>query len=692
MQGSGRSLSTYLENAFHELSKKMRTGAEKMDTLNSCAYSVNVNDYKNRINKLADQLDSFKYCDGTVLKTLRNYDSSVLNKDSQWIYLIPVQIFARFILDSLFEYKIYNGSSCVEKGFLNLLPGNCKDNCIVFQSKKTKKVRNYLKSDCLNCKPDSLKFQLVIHDPMNNTIVRWLKNKESKIALDSKALAKDMDTYCELLKKGPKRDSALACELIKNIHDNLMGFRQWMTSWLWFTEGKITIDPFHIIADKGLQSILDDIGQNNKDLANEKVLKAFYDSSLTNYAKRRIVFTNLDTLLSRRKMVEDDIETYSNNIKDDHKRIEKGYSRIMSIGIVNRTLYQGTLLVSKTGNILIQKQFDRSANYSAVYKNRWQKNRVTEIPENEKVFVLIQNLDSLTKVKLDERRLTFSDQEEFTQLISEQLTAIDFSGMPAGGVEKLRDFLGGVVSPARGSRLPWVNPNVSKTVCQCDTLLKIAANINNAVKNNQSIYTHSDIFGKSLSLKTQYSTLVLPTTSFEAPYRDSITIKEVPDKGEEADVSKTYIKVGALRYFQIAAGFAFVSHPVYSTTIDTSGNGFKVSSADNAAEPIVGVKFYPIRNYKRDKSIIPRYPFRRLSIFGCGDMLHPLNNFYVGGGYDLVPGLAFIVGNNFYLQTKYAVQNNQVTNTSNTYQSGGLFYSVIVNPVILVQFIKLFFK
>jgi hypothetical protein len=80
-----------------------------------------------------------------------------------------------------------------------------------------------------------------------------------------------------------------------------------------------------------------------------------------------------------------------------------------------------------------------------------------------------------------------------------------------------------------------------------------------------------------------------------------------------------------------------------------------------------------------------------VSVFAGFDFLHPLNNFYVGGGYDVIPGLSVLAGNNYYLRTFNEIQNNQIINTTKSYRSGGFVYGVTVNPILFAQFIKTFF-
>jgi hypothetical protein len=338
-----------------------------------------------------------------------------------------------------------------------------------------------------------------------------------------------------------------------------------------------------------------------------------------------------------------------------------------------------------------QKQFDASNNFRPVLLKYFQRRKINEIPENENLYIAVHNIPQNIKLKIEEKALQFNDQEEFTKLVSDQLSKIDFSNLDASTVKNLEDFVSSLgVAGSVESKLKGASITDEDCASGLKPLLK---NFSAKIKSGFITFPpDTSLFVEVASIGPLYRTQLDPITSFETPYRDSITIKAVYTKDSSAPVAKTFVKVGRLSFIQLAAGMAVNKEPVSITKIDTSGNGFRVSSSDNRAKAIFGVKIYPFRNYNRDHGLIPRYPLRRLSVMGAFELLHPLDNFYIGGAYDIVPGLAFSAGVNYYLQTRYQIENNVVTNTSRSYEKSGAYYSVVVNPVLFVQFVKLFFK
>ncbi|MBO9564055.1 MAG: hypothetical protein J7621_14825, partial [Niastella sp.] len=307
------------------------------------------------------------------------------------------------------------------------------------------------------------------------------------------------------------------------------------------------------------------------------------------------------------------------------------------------------------------------------------------------VHIAIHNIPQAIKVKIDEKSLPFNDQEEFTALVSDLLSKIDFSGLPGANIQNLEAFFASFGVPG-GEKSILKGASQDQSECQT-SLQPFVKRFSQSIKRGYITFPPDTSLFEDVAVNGPlYRTQLDPITAFEAPYRDSITIKAIVKSDSTVDAAKTYVKVGKLRFIQLAAGIAVAKEPISLTKIDTAGNGFKVSTSDNRARAIFGVKIYPFRNYNRDHSIIPRYPLRRLSVMGAFDMLHPLDNFYIGGAYDIVPGLAFSVGANYYLETRHRVENNVIVNTSRSYEKSGAYYSVSVNPVLFVQFVKLFFK
>jgi len=80
----------------------------------------------------------------------------------------------------------------------------------------------------------------------------------------------------------------------------------------------------------------------------------------------------------------------------------------------------------------------------------------------------------------------------------------------------------------------------------------------------------------------------------------------------------------------------------------------------------------------------------RWSVFTGVGIPKPLDNFYLGAGVDLVPGLKLVTGAHFYKYTKYTFRNDQLLDKVNTYKLAGPFVSLNIDPPSFLKAIGLF--
>lgn len=613
-------------------------------------------------------LDITKICDSNQFNSLISNFKKTPNPD-----LIPVENFLYNIINNQYEVRIYKNDNCIKT--LHLTPQISCSDCIYFVDKINPDGIKIDDLQCPNCDADDfdqLQFELVRYDPFKKTIRDWFEEK-----------AVDFNKHHNL------RDAVAKAIKDDNVDDFLYNetyLRDWFMNWFWFNGGKIQLDPFEALTAKGKETLLKSISEQQS-----KIDDAKNEISLIDSARKKItVFTEFGNFQTERTN-QKDILTAADGEKAKNQSLLKNtlFNEFNGYSI----LYQGFLKPSasflkiKNRNIDPQKQFDASKKFQPVNISLFQKSKIKEIPENEHMYIAVHNIPQSVTVRIDEKRLNFDDQEEFTRLLNEQLPKFDFSSLT--NFKNVQDFLSSFITnnvpSAKG-----LEGKADKTLkCSVPKLDNIASDLKNGFI---TFPPNKNLFNQLVASDPLYKTQLDPLTNFEAPFRDSITIKEIFSKDSSVDAAKTYVKVGKLRFIQLAAGIAFTQSPVSTTTIDTTGGGFKVSTSDNRAAAIFGFKIYPFKSYNRDNSLIPRYPLRRFSAFGGFEIVHPLNNFFVGGNYDIVPGLSFSYGGNLYLKTNYTLQNGAITNTSRSYKWSGGYYGVTINPTLFVQFVKLFFK
>jgi hypothetical protein len=591
-------------------------------------------------------------------------------------------------INNQYAVIVYKNNLCLDTVHLTT-EENCSDGCIDFIG-ETGRIKNITCTSCNAAATDQLRFELVHYDPWDKTIRDWFKDRAATFKNQNKGKA--MEGLVTAL-KNQVNDSTDA--MLATSGTDLKPLKDWFINWFWFNGGQLQIDPFKIMTSKAKTALLKDIKTEDRKIADAKEVITYYDSAKAALIKKGGEIGVLANLQRQQATKRDELENAQKSKSDLEKVLATNalLPRLSSFVI----LYEGRLQPSRSffsfSNPAInpQKQFDAFLKYKAVAVNVFQKRKLKEIPENEQMYIAVHNIPDTVKVRMDEKRIDFNDQEEFTTVVNDQLKQIDFNSLPVANIKNLEEFI-----KSLGTKPDGIGTKGQEEKTQTESCLEIvpllAAVAVDVDSGKASFPPNPGLFDNLVATGPVYRTKLDAIQNFEPPYRDSITIKAIYAKDSTVDVAKTYVKVGKLRFIQLAAGVAVAKEPVTLTKIDTSGSGFKVSSSDNRAKAIFGFKIYPFKNYNRDNSIIPRYPLRRFSIIGAFEILHPLDNFYVGAAYDIVPGLAFSAGNHYYLETRYQVANNVITNTSRSYKKSGAYYSVVINPILFVQFVKLFFK
>ena len=605
--------------------------------------------------------------------------------------IIPLSLLIENIKNQ-YAVRVYKNSLCIDTIPLTT-EGNCSTGCIDF-SGKTKKIRNITCVSCDAVATDQLRFELISYDPWDNTIRKWFKEKASAFMQDVKDKTIEIDLVRQSLYKAASANNN--SEFRKALSE-IGPLQAWFINWFWFNGGKLQLDPFNIITSEGKKSLLEKIKEEDRKISFAKEKMQFYDSAKAQLYRKGKSEDKVDfeTLQIDEQVVKDSMDAATDRKSDFQKAL--GVNSLAAKLASYKVLYEGRLQPSKSffsfrkSSVNPQKQFDAFLQYKPVYVNIFERRKLKEIPENEQMYIAVHNIPDTIKVRVDEKRMDFNDQEEFTTLINDQLKQIDFSSLPAANIQNLEEFIKSLGGKAGNT--PGPKGANEKDVTECPGLQALLNDLTLSLKDKTVTFPpNPKIFDELTAKGPAFRTKLDAIQKFESPYRDSINIRAIYAHDSTVDVAKTFVKVGKLRFIQMAAGVAVANDPVTITKIDTSGNGFKVSSSDNRSKAIFGFKIYPFKNYNRDNSIIPRYPLRRLSVVGAFEMLHPLDNFYIGGAYDVVPGLAFSAGNHYYLETRYQVANNVITNTSRSYKKSGSYYSVVINPILFVQFVKLFFK
>ena len=616
-------------------------------------------------------------------------DVSALGLDE----VVPVSEYLRNI-QRQYGVEVYRSSVQVRKIPLVLKTESCADGCLQFSADTLRNIRELYGEDCIADPRQEFHFKLVLDDPWNRTIRDWYKKQGD--LLSSTGMQPIVDGLRAVDSVGNFSNADSAEIYRRSIEDDLVPLKKWFVSWFWLTKGTLSLDPFNQLSENEKKILGGKLRERQQQLVQAGQQAVFLDSVRIKTEKKLSELTNFEDVQSRQQKLADDTRLVEQQLEDVKKKLENDASLIRLKTL--STLYEGSFKLSELSGSISgqypQKQFDAARSYQPVKYRALQRIRVKEIPEGQQLYILAHNVAGNQGIRIEEAAKPFKDEELFTTFVSEQLSSFDFTSIPEASVKSLQNFAASFTIPgllsAKGLAVkddslctaikPFIRPLLATLWQKDDTLL---------------FPLNPGLFKTVLRSDPKFRTHLL-ATRIEAgeAVTDSIFLKRYTEKDtvKTTTVAKTSVKIGEMRYFMLAAGLAIHRSPLNVTTVDTIGGGLRTSTSQTRSRAIIGFKFYPFKNYNRDHSIIPRFPLRRLSIFTGFEMLKPLQNFYLGASYDIVPGLNISVGRNYALETRYRIQNNRITDTSRNYVNTGLYYSASVNPVLFVQFVKLFFK
>jgi hypothetical protein len=186
---------------------------------------------------------------------------------------------------------------------------------------------------------------------------------------------------------------------------------------------------------------------------------------------------------------------------------------------------------------------------------------------------------------------------------------------------------------------------------------------------------------------TSYFTFSRKARITGAPFTDTFSVSY-----KKVVKSEGYFGVGRQKTITIGAGLFYDNHTIRQVNVDTAGANFNINKTDQKLRYVIGLKVFPWKNFDADNAIIPRYPLKRINIFGGFEITDPLANLYLGLGYDLIPGLQVSFGIHFAERNYYKIQNNQISDKTTAYKTSGPYYGVTLDPIVLASALKIIFN
>lgn len=156
--------------------------------------------------------------------------------------------------------------------------------------------------------------------------------------------------------------------------------------------------------------------------------------------------------------------------------------------------------------------------------------------------------------------------------------------------------------------------------------------------------------------------------------------------------------------FWYGVGLAYVPSPRYTSEYDITTKAFKENPEPQQLDIVVGMKWYPCKMNQMHTRERARYTAygkeyqlprgnalqNRFSVFfGLGVRYKFLRNYFLGAGYDIVPGLNINAGFNAYFQRRYEFENGQLKQSYDRLKMNRGYIAITTDVAVFSRFIKL---
>lgn len=452
----------------------------------------------------------------------------------------------------------------------------------------------------------------------------------------------------------------------------------WLKKWLWISKGEFNLNPFSFTT------------------TNQQNIKAYeqakrQDEKLAELNKRidelkKCLTCNvksLDTL----KLLQDSADV----IKEKRNALA---SIIKVIDANASQLEQFTSTSAKLHSLLLPTGQEHMLHHDASNNFEPANEEKVVLPESYAVYFGIYNSKNKEdeSLKFDQTKLEFNDQSKFVQEMTEGLTALSTaSTLLAPNYLSITSFL----SKAFGSPTTNVLQDVSffpdASPCEANRReifgklwrWQLLVHLLTEYTSNP---TPGELTEKTTEQAT-YFTYVKKANEWAAPYTNKYVVKN-----KDKEILTNQYSIGREKTITIGAGVFFNQNPARIISTDVQGNTLTIKNVDNRAKYVIGLKIFPFKAFEADDNLKPKFFAKRWSVFAGFEITKPLNNLYLGIGYDVVPGLQFSAGAHVYRTDVYTIQNNQVTDQTTTYKTSGPYYGITLNPEVLAGIVKNFFK
>lgn len=328
--------------------------------------------------------------------------------------------------------------------------------------------------------------------------------------------------------------------------------------------------------------------------------------------------------------------------------------------------------------------YDGAANFTL-------RSKKDKLPEDYDIyFGFYNNKKNPLSISIDETKKVFDDTSPFVREVgaatSTLLTAVaGLSPMASGINELLQVFIKSRPADVLegGAAAPTKCVTLTKEIKSRLWRLALLERLLNSYLAEQP---QRSISGGTAGDTTLF-TFTNPPALDEPPFTDAYVINY-----DKTKVARGKFSVGRQKSITVGAGIFYDQQYIEQVEVDTAGATFNVKTSDAKIKYVIGLKVYPFKNFDADGSLAPLFPLHRFSFFGGFEITKPLENLYLGIGYDLVPGLQVSAGFHFYKRNFYTIQNNTILDQTSNYKVSKPYYGLAIDPTVLTNILKSVFS
>jgi hypothetical protein len=508
---------------------------------------------------------------------------------------------------------------------------------------------------------------------------------------------KVIKTNFEVLDSLQKNDKNL-CDINRLYTTVIKENKDWIEQWLWYTEGKINLNPFDIYDPS--EEILENDRQIN--LLTEKLILR---KELSKKASPPAGIKELGEIESK---ISDITDTLNIRLKLKQALIEQKdsyYEWLKSISQKSEILYKGILFSSDNERIAWMHHYDAKRNFQ-------QQNLASTLPrwisEQDEVFVLTHNIDTAKislkpniipipiKSKLEEQIMPIDEVLTKSLANKDVINKINLFNKTFGMKESLFDNANSKLN--KESDIKVKIPTEDEYKSQVINFKVAKQNLKWLLEQTEP---PSEIKLKDGKNPKYYTDLQI----IDEPVLDNSNLKvdySLFVKGKEKEVSSSGYKKYKLVSFWPAVGIAHVTQP--RNVAEFANGTFTNNTEIGQFEATVGVKWYPWKtNVAYDRSTRKAIEqldnsyntdrgnnrlLNRLSLYvGLGVSQKVLKSYFAGVSWDITPGLSIQGGTNIYFNKYYDLSNGVV---ENVYEKPTFnpHFSITIDPGVVPFLLK----